>query len=190
MNAGLTLDPSATTLVVVDFQERLAAVMPEADRARAERNIGILMEAASRLRLPVIVTEQYPEGLGPTVPGLLEKLDALDPPASRIPKVEFDACANGGFAEAVGASGRSRIVLTGLEAHICVYQTARGLASRGFAVHVPVDATCARAPENRRIAEGLWSDAGATVTCTETVLFDLLRVGQGDDFKAISRLIK
>lgn len=177
-------------LVLVDFQERLAAAMPEADLQRAERNAGLLLEAASRLKLPVFVTEQYPKGLGPTVHSLQTRLDALDPAPERIEKIEFDASSNADFAEVLGASGRSRVILAGLEAHICIFQTARGLAGRGFAVHVAGDATCSRLPENRRIAERLWRQAGAFVTCTETVLFDLLRVGRGEDFKALSKLLK
>lgn len=190
MTIGLTLDPTATALVIVDFQERLAAVMPEEPRARAEKNVGILIEAARRLRIPVLVTEQYPKGLGPTVASLREKLEGLETQPQWVEKVEFDACGNASFAEALGALGRSRIILTGLEAHICVYQTARGLAGRGFAAHVPLDATCSRVLENRRVAERLWEHAGAVVTCTEAVLFDLIGVGRGDDFKAISRLVK
>jgi nicotinamidase-related amidase len=185
----LELVPERTLLVVIDIQERLAAAMPDEPREACIRNAVRLVSGAAALRLPVIYTEQYPKGLGPTVPPLAEALAAAG--AARIEKTEFDAHTNAAFADALGKhEDRLTVVLCGMESHICVYQTARGLAGRDLAVHVAVDATCSRDPDNRIIARGLIARAGAFVTSTETVLFDLVGVGAGDAFKTISRLVR
>ena len=188
--SSFALKPSATALVVVDVQDRLAAAMPESERDTMIRNVSVLLEAARRLEIPVIVTEQYPKGLGPTVAPIRTKLNELSPSPSVIEKIDFDACGNEAFNEAFNARGRGAVVLTGMEAHICVWQTARSLVARGAHVHVPFDAICSRMPDNRRIAEDLLREAGAVVTTTETVLFDLLGRGEGEHFKAISKMLK
>jgi hypothetical protein len=112
-----------------------------------------------------------------------------------VEKVEFDACCDAAFLDALGigegaAAAQRTIVLCGMETHICVYQTARALQERGHSVHVPVDATCCRRPENRRIAERLLERAGAVLTTTETALFDLLKRAGSEEFKAISKLVR
>jgi hypothetical protein len=134
----LTLSPASTGLVVIDIQERLVAAMPEESGAQAIARAERLVEGAKITGLPVLVTEQYPKGLGPTVPSLKEK--AVGAGATFLEKVEFDASANEGIRAQLlrwRAEGRTAIVLAGMEAHICVYQTARGLSSLGFSVHVP-----------------------------------------------------
>lgn len=188
--SAIHLQPEHSALVVVDVQDRLAAAMPEADRDEAIRNVGNLVEGARLLSVPVLVTEQYPRGLGPTVEPVRARLDAIDPRPPVVEKVEFDACGNPAFLPALRALDRRTVIVTGMEAHVCVFQTARGLGEAGYAVHVPYDATCSRDPRNRRVAEGLWERAGATRTCTETVLFDWLGRAGGDAFKAISRLVR
>ena len=187
----LSLAADGVVLVVVDIQERLAAAMPEALREACVQNAVRLVEGARLLDIPVMVTEQYPKGLGHTVAPVQGALDRIEGGPTLIEKVEFDACRCTGFADGIGALGdRRTVILSGMEAHICVWQTARGLRSQGLSVHVPFDATCSRDPENRRVAEGLWDRAGAVVTCTETVLFDLLGKAGGDAFKQISRLVR
>lgn len=187
----LSLEADGVVLVVVDIQERLVAAMPEALGESCVQNAVRLVEGARLLGVPVMVTEQYPKGLGHTVAPLREALDRVEDGTTPIEKVEFDACRCAGFADGIGALGdRRTVILSGMEAHICVWQTARGLLGQGLSVHVPFDATCSRNPENRRIAEGLWAQAGAVVTCTETVLFDLLGKAGGDAFKQISRLVR
>ncbi len=182
----MKLVPANSVLVLVDIQERLVAAMPD-ERDRVVKNAAILAEAAGLLEIPVLVSEQYPRGLGATVPPLAAKLPGS---ARVVEKVEFDACANDAFREALGAIGRSQVVLAGMEAHICVYQTARGLAAAGHEVHVPYDATCSRRLDHREQARGLWSAVGATPSITETVLFDWLGKAGGDAFKTISKLIR
>lgn len=188
----LALQPSRSVLLVVDVQERLAAAMPEAGRAAIEK-IDLLLEGAQLLGVEVVVTEQYPKGLGGTVPALKDRLATLGKPAAVREKIEFDATRNEGIAEALDAlrsAGKTHVVLTGMEAHICVYQTARGLVERGFHVQVASDATQSRAAANEALARGLWREAGATVSGTETVLFDWLGKAGGDAFKAISKRLR
>ena len=183
---------SRTVLLVVDVQERLAPAMPGGGEP-VVKNVDRLLEGARLLGLPVVVTEQYPKGLGPTVAPLRERLATFTPPPVPLEKTEFDATANAGIAarlEELRAAGRTHAILTGMEAHICVYQTARGLVDRGWHVHVPFDACASRAPASADVARGLWERAGAVPTVTETVLFDLLGKAGGDTFKAVSALVR
>ena len=178
------LQPSSSVLVIIDVQDRLLAAMPSGTRDAMVANIEHLLEGARLLDVPVLFTEQYPKGLGPTV-------DSLAKDGSEVfEKAEFDATQVPDFMKCLSKLGREQLVVTGMEAHVCVHQTVRGLRAEGFAVHVPFDATCSRDLENRRIAEGLWRASGATVTCAETVLFDWLGRAGGDAFKAISKRLR
>ena len=178
------IDRDDTVLLVVDIQERLAVVM--AERERVVANTGHLIAAAKLLGVPVLLTEQYPKGLGPTVPELRSALD----PAPAIVKMTFDCCGEPAFAPALEQTGRSTVIVCGMEAHICVLQTVLGLLATGMNVHVVADAVCSRNPENARTALELQRDAGAVVTCTETVLFQLLGRAGTPEFKAIQARIR
>lgn len=181
------LVPKETAIVVVDVQERLAAAMPEAAMAALVRNAGILLEAARALGAPVLATEQYPKGLGPTLPPLREKLDALG--ARPMEKLCFSACDDAAFARALDATGAKDVVLVGMETHVCVYQTARALAERGRA-WVVRDAVASRTEDNRQAGLELCRAAGARLTVTETVVFDWLREAGSDAFRALSKLVR
>jgi nicotinamidase-related amidase len=165
-------------LVVIDVQERLPAVMP--DRASVLRSAGILLEAASRLEIPVVVTEQYPKGLGLTVPELAANLPSG---ATRLEKTSFSAC---------GALpvGRPQVVLAGMEAHVCVLQTALELAAAGREVFVVADAVCSRTPANYSNALSRMDAAGVIVTNTESVVFEWLRDAAHEHFRPLSKLIR
>lgn len=176
-----------TGLLVVDFQARLCAAMPEAVVAKHAKNVTHLLALAEELGLPVVVTEQYPQGLGPTLDTIAEALPADTP---RHAKTMFSAWRDPGAAAALKATGRRRWVVTGMEAHICVVQTVRDLCAQGFVVHVPADAVVSRTKANWRTGLQLAAGAGATVTCTETALFDLLQEARGAAFKRVSRLIR
>ena len=192
------LRPERSVVVLVDLQTRLAAAMPQEARDDALRHAAILAEAAHAMAVPIFVTEQYPKGLGPTVPELNAILSS--PPsdlgsgaqtrAAVFEKLEFDAYANGTFREALHAMGRTQVVLAGMEAHICVYQTARGLAAAGYEVHVATDATCSRRADHWSIARDLWASAGALPSTTETILFDWLQQAGDDRFKRVSKLLR
>jgi nicotinamidase-related amidase len=187
----LALAPSSTALLVIDVQERLAAAMPEEARASAVSRTERLLEGARIVGIPALVTEQYPKGLGPTLPGVRAKAEEAG--ATFVEKLEFDATANEAVRahlERWRAEGRTAIVLAGMEAHICVYQTARGLATRGFTVHVAMDAVCSREKANVDVARSLYHYAGAWVSASEVVLFDLVGKAGSDTFKAISKLVR
>lgn len=188
--SGLRLDRDRAVLLVIDIQERLAAAMPPDDLARTTRNVAVLAEAARRLGIPLVLSEQYPKGLGPTV-APVEQAAAAHGAVHWLEKLEFGVCEAAGFAAIDRALGRrDQWIVTGMETHVCVYQSARELVRIGKQVHVPEDAVVSRSRDNWRIGLDLMGRAGAVPTATETVVFDLLRVAGGDDFKALSKLIK
>ncbi len=180
--------PSSTALLVVDVQEKLAAAMPAESLAVLVKNAEILLQAAHSLGVTVLASEQYPKGLGPTVAPLAARLAALGvhPKA----KVTFDACSDLAIARALADCGARSVVVIGMEAHVCVFQTARELVKRGYATYVVADAIASRTEANRRIGLSLCENAGAVVTGTESVAFDLLEQAGTDAFKAISKLLR
>ena len=182
------LTPESSVLVVVDVQERLAAAMPQEQMARVVKNVGILLEAAKLLKVPVLVSEQYPKGLGATVAALLTKLREAG--ITPLAKIEFSACDNAGFVRALDVTSPRTAIVVGMETHVCVFQTARDLVRRGYATHVVADAVASRHEDSREIGLSLCQRAGAVVTTTEAVAFDWLRVAGTDDFKVISALIR
>lgn len=171
-------------LVIVDIQERLAVAMSEKEKVIA--NTQHLIEASKMLKLPLLVTEQYPKGLGPTMEEIKDALTEYAP----IEKVTFSCCGESSFLNAVSATGRRQIILVGMETHVCVLQTCLDLLQAGYIVHVVSDAVCSRSAENYRTALEYMRDAGAVITCTETVLFQLLERAGSEEFKAISKRIK
>lgn len=171
-------------LIVVDIQERLAVAMSEKERVVA--NTQHLIEAARLLHFPLLVTEQYPKGLGPTVAGIKDALTEYAP----IEKITFSCCGETSFLDAVAAAGKKQIILAGMETHVCVLQTCIDLLRAGYDVHVVSDAVCSRSAENYRTSLEYMRDAGAVITCTETALFQLLEKAGSDEFKVISKRIK
>lgn len=188
---ALRLNPAQTGLIVIDIQERLLPVMATAEAC--QRNAERLVDGARVLGLPVLATEQFPQGIGPTVAGLRERLAAFDPPAPVLAKLEFSVVANAAAAAVLAQwrqQGIDTLLVCGVEAHVCVWQTVSDLLAQGYAVHVIEDATSSRSPENRSVAARLWRKAGAVVSSTEVALFDLIGGAQHPNFKAISKIIK
>lgn len=181
----LELIPETTAFLIVDWQERLCAAMPGEVVARHTKNVTHLLTLAGRLDIPVLATEQYPQGLGPTLEPVRELL-----PRPAMAKSAFSAMRDSAVAAAIRDSGRSTVVVCGMETHICVFQTVRDLARSGVAVQVPADAVISRTRDNWNRGLELLRAAGAVVTTTEAVLFDLLKVGQGEVFKEVSRRIR
>lgn len=165
-------------LVVIDIQERLAVAMPWRDSM--VRATGILLEAASRLQVPVVVTEQYPKGLGPTAADVASKIPEG---ATRIEKTCFSA------GPALHLT-RPQVVIAGMEAHVCVLQTALELVAAGREVFVAADAVCSRTEANYSNAIARMQGAGVMVTNTESVIFEWLRDASHEQFRALSRLIR
>lgn len=182
------LSPSSTALLVVDVQERLAAAMPPDALARLVRSTGILLETAKELGMKVVASEQYPKGLGPTIEPIAGALRGLG--VTPLAKTTFDACADLAIARALAGAAPRAVVVVGMETHVCVFQTARELHKRGFAVHVVADAVASRTDDNRALGLALCERAGAVVTPAETVAFDLLGEAGTPAFKAISKLVR
>ena len=175
---------------MIDPQERLVAAMPTEVVDRAIRNWASLLDMTCRLQCPILVTEQYPKGLGRTLPLLREILGKVTPPPRYVEKLHFSACAEPLFEEFVTTVGRRTWLVAGMEAHVCVMQTVRGLRERGFEVHVPRDAVVSRHKWDWRAGLGLMERMGAVATSTETALFDLVGRAEGAHFKALSKLIR
>ena len=174
-------------LLVVDIQERLARVMPEDSRQRVIRNTGILLQAANRLGVPQFLTEQYTKGLGPTE---AEVLRYLGEHALRVEKMSFSGCGAERLVSSLNDTGRCQVVIAGMEAHVCVLQTALELHTLGFEVFVAEDAASSRSPANHQNAMNRLRQNGVFVTNTESVVFEWLRVSTHEHFKAISALLR
>lgn len=173
-------------LVVVDVQERLFAAMDTESRDEAIRNIKILVSTARRLALPVLITEQYPKGLGHTLP----ELAALLTGTPVIEKTAFSCCGAAGFVDRLRETGADPVLLVGLEAHVCVLLTALDLRALGFRVAVVADAVCSRRRETRDLGLAQARQAGVVVTATETVVFQLLGRADTDAFREIVKLLR
>ncbi|MDD5498303.1 MAG: isochorismatase family protein [Dehalococcoidales bacterium] len=178
------LEVGNSVLVIIDIQEKLARVMH--DRKKLIRSIEKLCTGMGILEVPAILTEQYPQGLGPTV---TEVISAVKP-ENIISKTCFSCRSDDSFMTLLGKMGRTQLIVAGVEAHICVYQTVKDLVSSGYEVYVASDAVSSRTLENKTIGLHLMANAGALITSVETVLFELLKVAEGEKFRAISRLVK
>ena len=180
------LERDKAVLVVIDVQEKLCVAMDEAVLKQLAKNIGILLESAAELNIPVLVTEQYVKGLGPTLPELKGKAAA----AGCFEKMTFSCCGSSDFIEALKATGRTQVIITGMETHVCVLQTVIELREAGFTVHIVKDAVMSRSKQNWQTAVQAMTLAGAIPTCTESVLFQLLKIAGTDQFKKLSKLVK
>jgi len=178
------LDTGNTALVIIDIQERLASVMKA--REAVVNNCLHLIEITKLHSIPVVVTEQYPKGLGHTV----EEIRRILPDNKPIEKLTFSCCDEKSFSDEIKNLGKKTIILTGMETHVCGLQTCIGLVRDGFNVHLVRDAVCSRSKENWKTALEFMRDAGAVVTCTETVLFQLLKIAGTEEFKLISKRIR
>ena len=171
-------------LVIVDIQEKLAAVMGK--RQKVLDNCLHLIEAAKLLHIPIILTEQYPKGIGHTVKEIREALPFYEP----LEKITFSCCKGPSFLDSLVSTGRKKVILAGMETHVCVLQTCIGLLNEGYTVHTVVDAVCSRAEDNFAAGIEFMRDAGAVITCAETALFQLLEKAGTEEFKIIAKRIK
>lgn len=180
------LENDKAVLVVIDVQEKLCLAMEEKILKKLTKNIGILLESAQELDVPILITEQYVKGLGTTLPELKEKAVA----ASCYEKMAFSSCGSPEFVEKLKSTGRTQVIVTGMETHVCVLQTVIELRDAGFEVHVVKDAVMSRCKRNWQTALETMMLTGAVPTCTEAVMFQLLRVAGTDAFKKLSRLVR
>ena len=172
-------------LAFIDIQTRLIEVMPHESVQAMIKNCGILATACAMLDIPAILTEQYPKGLGHTHPELL----ALLPNTQAVEKINFSCMAEPKFMRQL-TGDRPQIVLAGMEAHICVLQTALDLTATGKQVFVAEDAVVSRNPVNKANALARMRDAGCVITNTESIIFEWLGKAEGDAFKVLSKLIR
>jgi nicotinamidase-related amidase len=177
----------ATALIVVDIQERFFPAMEAERKAAFLENTKLLLELAKNLGMPVLVTEQYPKGLGRTIEPVLE---ALPPGTEPLEKLHFSSWRADGFAERFREVGARYAIVLGLESHVCVLQTVIDLLVEDIVVHVPRDAVISRTGENRDAGLALMDRAGALISSTETIIFQMLERAGTDEFKVMSRLLK
>lgn len=180
------LEPSRAGLLVIDVQERLLSAMPESSRQRRLGRLEALIAGAKALELPIVWTEQYPTGLGPTTPSVRAELEGIEPYA----KTSFSCLGDAEIARAVQDTGRDQWLVAGMETHICVLQTVRDLREAGHAVHLVVDACWSRSPVDYEVGLERARALGAAHSTTETALFELLGEAGGEAFKLISRRIR
>jgi nicotinamidase-related amidase len=178
------ITPKETLLLVIDVQGKLASVVFQPELV--EKNISKLIRSCKLLGVPSLYTEQYPRGLGRTVEPLRLMLDGEQP----FEKLSFSCCGSPEFMKRLRALGRNDILVVGMEAHVCVYQTCVELLEFGYNVHLVTDAVSSRSEANRDLGIHCIERAGAVPTSTEMAIFELLRVADGDTFKAISTIIK
>ena len=174
-------------LLIIDIQERLASAMPDKVIAKVIKNNSILIEAANELGIPVIHSEQYPTGLGHTVPSLSEKMTNPD---NLITKTSFACSSSDGFNELVAQQKRQQIIIAGIESHVCVLQSALHLQRLGYAVYVVEDAVCSRKNFNHMNAIERLRRSDVVVSNVESVLFEWLEDASHPKFKLLSSLIK
>ena len=171
-------------LIVIDIQERLVPAMQAP--ARVIKNAGILMKAAARLDVPVLMTEQYPEGLGSIVP----ELQGIVPDAPVLEKTHFSCMNEPTFAAKFKDLGRKQAIIVGMEAHICVMQTGVDLMEQCYEIFVVTDATSSRSPENEKACLDRLSAHGAGIVTTEMVVFEWLEKAGTDAFKELLGMVK
>jgi nicotinamidase-related amidase len=181
------LSRAATVLVVVDVQERLLTAIPEEPRTRLLHHLSILIQSAHTLALPVLLTEQYPQGLGPTADAVAS---AVGPGVAPIEKTCFSCARSPEFRAALEATGRRSVLVAGIETHVCVLQTALDLVREGYHVSVPADAVASRRALDWEIGLKLIGHNGAQVGTVETFLFQMMERAGTDEFRAISRRLK
>ena len=178
------LNRDRCVLLVIDIQGNLASLVYQKEKVL--ENVSKMVKGMKVLGIPVLLTEQYPRGLGPTVPEVRGLLPDVEP----IEKTSFSCMGSSEFVRRLEDLGRDQIILVGIEAHICVYQTAIDLKERGFHVEVVADAVSSRRPVDREVSLQRMASTGIALTTTEMALFELLRVARTPEFKEISRIVK
>ena len=178
------LEINNTVLTVIDIQGNLAHAMHE--KESLFKNVKQLIKGFTALEIPVILTEQHPRGLGPTLPEIKELL----PDIAAIPKMSFSCCDEMAYMDAVNKIGKKQIVIAGIETHICVYQTSRDLIDMGYEVQVVTDAVASRFPENKKLALKKMVRMGIEMTGVEMALFELLKTARHEKFRETVKIIK
>jgi nicotinamidase-related amidase len=178
------LDINNTALVIVDVQGKLAQMM--SDKETLFTNLERMARGARALGLPIVWVEQIPDKLGSTIPELSRHLSGLDP----ISKTSFSCVGCDEFNQTRAATGRKQVLVVGIEAHICVYQTATDLVRKGYQVEVVTDAVSSRFAHNKDVGLKKMKSCGVALTSTEMVLFELMRTAEHSAFRDIQQIVK
>lgn len=186
MDALSRIQREEAVLVVVDVQEVLMKKMTQGVAENVTRNIRTLLTFAKKMAIPVLITEQYPKGLGPTVSEIKMELG----PSLPIQKVSFSCCGVETFNEKLSQTGRKQVILTGIETHVCVLQTADDLIQAAHEVHVVADAICSRRKLDWEIGLRWMEKKGAMISTTEITAFQLLKEAGTEEFRELSKLLK
>jgi nicotinamidase-related amidase len=172
------------SLVIIDVQGRLAQIMYE--KELLFKNIQVLIKAAKILNIPILWCQQVPESLGPTIPEIAGLLSGIEP----INKSSFSCCGDERFNKKINKLNVNQVILSGIETHVCIYQTSIALLQKGFDVNVIADAVSSRTIENKKIALERMAREGCKISSVEMILFELLKTANHPNFKEIARLIK
>ena len=177
-------EAAQAAMVVIDVQGRLAGLMHR--KKHLYKHLQIMLRAAAILDIPVFWLEQYPKGLGPTI----DELQALLKGQKPLHKLSFSGCGDLDLVNSIRSTGRQQLIVTGIETHVCVYQTVMDLLAEQFQVAVNQDAVSSRTKSNKRLGLQRMQQAGALLTSTEMVLFEMMRSARHPAFKQISALLK
>lgn len=176
--------PEKSVMLLVDVQGQLAQLMYEKETLFTR--LETMINGMKVLGVPIIWMEQIPNKLGPTT----ERIAALMSDQQPIDKFSFSCCGEPKFMEAFEACGRSQVLITGIETHICVFQTGVELMEKGCQVQVVSDCVSSRTRENKKVGLKRLAAEGAMITSVEMAFFELMKAAQGDTFKQMVRLIK
>ncbi len=180
----MRINKEECTGLVIDIQERLFPHMDQKEELL--KKCSILIRGLNALKVPLVVTEQYPKGLGPTVSMVKADLQGRDP----IEKISFSCCDEPAFMGAIGQLSRNTLIVSGIEAHVCILQTVVDLVTSGYSPVVVADCITSRKGEDKRWALERMRSEGATISTCESILFELARRAGTPEFKAISQLVK
>jgi nicotinamidase-related amidase len=173
-----------TSAMIIDMQEKLFPYI--FDNERLTRNTIVLIEGLKVLHVPIFVTEQYVQGLGPTIAPIVASLENR----KRTEKMAFSCCDEPAVMEELAVAGKENIVIAGIESHVCVLQTVIDLKRSGYNPVVVTDCISSRNKNDKKMAIERMKHEGATLTTYEAILFEILRYSGTDQFKAISKLVK
>jgi nicotinamidase-related amidase len=186
MNPPFQIEKKDAILVMIDLQGALVKAMESDVVKRVIRNSQTLIAFAKEMGIPILITEQYPKGLGETIPEMKKDLEGIAP----IEKMSFSCCRMDRFRGQLENSGRKEVILCGIEAHVCVLQTAAELLQQGYGVHVVADAVCSRRKLDWKTGLRWMEKKGAMILTTEIIAFQLLKEAGTDEFKRLSKLLK
>lgn len=179
------IEPENSILVLIDLQEKLAIAMKEEVLNTVKKNIIKLINLTKIYSIPILLTEQYPKGLGNTLKEITSLIEE-----EPIEKIHFSCSQEEKFVQKINQYGRKKVILVGMETHVCVLQSAFDLIMRDFYVYVPKDCVCSRKKEDWETGLNLIQQAGGIVTCAETVIFQILRRAGTPEFKKMLEVLK